>query len=372
MLCCASLLAAIGLDTNSTLLLLSAMLISPLMTPILGVGIFYFTHDIPNLRRAIQKIAMAVGISIVISLLYFLITPFGEITPEISARLKPTLLDALVAFIGGVTGIISITRKDPSTLLPGVAVAITILPPLCVVGYGISQLNWDIVIGSGYLFFINLVIISFVSSFIVRFLEFPVVKQISDRSRKIHRRVRVTSLIVILFPSTYWFTEAVSDKQNHGDLDQFIEQKVSSFAGVIDWRVEKTDSLSRVEVFTSGKAISEDSLSLLYQAFDSLALENTELKIIQPDISDVLNQVNKMVDSVQQKQDVFNQSLLEEVQLIFSEVEGIQQVGDHTSNVYAIEWVGWDVFTRNKRAKANRIRKFIELRTGKPALIKQL
>jgi uncharacterized hydrophobic protein (TIGR00271 family) len=142
-LVCAALLASLGLDTNSTAVIIGAMLISPLMSPILGVGMAVAIHEKELLIRSLRNLAMAVAISLFASTLYFILTPLGEVTPELQARTFPTLLDVLVALFGGIAGIISISRRDQTNAIPGVAIATALMPPLCTAGFGIATLRWN-------------------------------------------------------------------------------------------------------------------------------------------------------------------------------------------------------------------------------------
>lgn len=182
-LAAAALLACIGLDTNSAAVIIGAMLISPLMNPILGVGLGLGIDDPDSLFKSIQNLAVAVFMSLLISFLYFrFLTPLGGITPEIQARTSPTLLDAFVALFGGVAGIVSNSRREKSNAIPGVAIATALMPPLCSAGFGLANMEWSVFFGAFYLFFINAMVISFFTFLIVRYLGFhePMVKELAD------------------------------------------------------------------------------------------------------------------------------------------------------------------------------------------------
>ena len=171
---CSALLASIGLDTNSTAVIIGAMLISPLMSPILGVGYSIGVHDKEIFLRAVRNLAYATFFSLLTAFLYFLITPLGQPTSEILARTKPTLLDIGVAFFGGVAGIVSLSRKESTIALPGVAIATALMPPLCVAGFGLATGRWEIFGGAFYLFFINAAFIAWSTFLIVKLLQFPI------------------------------------------------------------------------------------------------------------------------------------------------------------------------------------------------------
>ncbi|MBK7871513.1 MAG: DUF389 domain-containing protein [Saprospiraceae bacterium] len=155
LLMCSIMVASLGLDLNSAAVIIGAMLISPLMSPILGIGLAVGINDRDALFLAIRQFSIAIAIALFTSTLYFLITPLGELTKEIEARTAPTFLDGLVAVFGGLAGIISTSRKEKGSAIPGVAIATALMPPLCVTGFGIATGNWQIMLNSFYLFFLN-------------------------------------------------------------------------------------------------------------------------------------------------------------------------------------------------------------------------
>ena len=183
-LLCSTILASIGLDTNSTAVIIGAMLISPLMSPILGVGLSLAIHDKQLLIRSLRDLFLAVVISLAASVLYFFLSPLSEPTIELQARTFPTLLDVLVALFGGIAGIISISRHDQINAIPGVAIATALMPPLCTAGFGLATLRWDYFFGAFYLFFINAVFISLATYLIVKYLHFPEIHHLDKKLDK--------------------------------------------------------------------------------------------------------------------------------------------------------------------------------------------
>jgi uncharacterized hydrophobic protein (TIGR00271 family) len=171
MLFCSTLLASIGLDLNSTAVIIGAMLISPLMSPILGVGLGVAIFDKLLLRSAFKSLFIATTISLGTSALYFFVSPLGELTQEIAARTTPTLLDIGVAFFGGVAGIVAGSRLSKTSAIPGVAIATALMPPVCVAGFGIAKTDSSIFLGAFYLFFINAFFISLATYLICVFLR---------------------------------------------------------------------------------------------------------------------------------------------------------------------------------------------------------
>ena len=160
-LACGAMLASIGLDLNSVAVIIGAMLISPLMSPILGIGLAFGINDREHLFMALQNFTIAVAASLGVSTLYFALSPFeGAPGPEIMSRTMPTVLDVLIALFGGTAGIVAISRKEKTNAIPGVAIATALMPPICTAGYGLANYEWSIFLGALYLFFINAVFIS--------------------------------------------------------------------------------------------------------------------------------------------------------------------------------------------------------------------
>jgi uncharacterized hydrophobic protein (TIGR00271 family) len=196
-LVCAIVIASVGLNVNSTAVVIGAMLISPLMGPIIGVGAGLGVLDLWLVRRSLKNIGIAVIVSLLTSALYFLISPLSDAHSEILARTSPTIWDVLIALAGGFAGIIAIASKDKvrGNVVPGVAIATALMPPLCTAGYGLAHLNWTYLVGAMYLFLINSVFISIAALATVRWLGYPQ-RFVEDIKLKGKIR-RYTTLIVL-------------------------------------------------------------------------------------------------------------------------------------------------------------------------------
>ena len=153
-------IASLGLNVNSTAVIIGAMLISPLMGPIIGMGLATGINDFALLRRAAKNFGIATVISILTATIYFLITPLGEAQSELLARTSPTIYDVLIATFGGAAGILALCTKGKGNVIPGVAIATALMPPLCTAGYGLATGHFLYFLGAFYLFFINTVFIS--------------------------------------------------------------------------------------------------------------------------------------------------------------------------------------------------------------------
>jgi len=283
----AAIIASIGLDTNSPAVIIGAMLISPLMSPILGIGLSVGINDRDTLMDSLKNFAIAVGASMVMSYIYFLITPFGEVTSEIKARTTPTLLDVGVAFFGGVAGIVAGSRKDKTNAIPGVAIATALMPPLCVAGFGLAKAKWDFFLGASYLFFMNATFISLSTYMIVRFLRFPYVEFVDRESKRKYLRVIVLFVLVVIAPSVYFLFNVLSDFRTSRHVQEFVKENIDSDGYIRHEYTESlTDSCYYLKIWIAGEHVSDDSVAILESRLSDYSLDNTKLKLTQFDVSE--------------------------------------------------------------------------------------
>jgi len=205
---CAMIIASVGLNVSSTAVIIGAMLISPIMGSILASAYGNVSADYPLLRNHMIGLGIQVVISVAAASIYFFLSPVKEPTAELLARTSPTFFDVLIAFFGGLAGIIGQTRLDKTnTVIPGVAIATALMPPLCTCGYSIANGQWNMLLGAGYLFIINAYFIFLAASIILTILKIPKTKELSDKEWKIHRFKMVRNTIIIAVPSIialYW------------------------------------------------------------------------------------------------------------------------------------------------------------------------
>ena len=203
LLMCSIMVASLGLNLNSPAVIIGAMLISPLMSPILGVGLSVGINDRRGLLVSLQHFGLSIAIALITSILYFKISPIDVYTSEIAGRTQPTVLDLMVAIFGGFAGIISSSRKDKSNAIPGVAIATALMPPLCVTGYGLSHGLWDVALNSFYLFFLNSFFIALTTYIVVRLLDFPNKTYQNEKERKKTQYIIIGFAILLAAPSFY-------------------------------------------------------------------------------------------------------------------------------------------------------------------------
>lgn len=230
MLVCSIMIASLGLNLDSGAVIIGAMLISPLMNPILGVGLGIGTNDRDMLWQALKNFGIAIAIALVTSVLYFALTPIDTFTPQMQARTEPTILDALVAVFGGLAGIISVTRLDKTNAIPGVAIATALMPPLCVAGYGIVLAFTDLEEGlsvfwrAGYLFFLNSFFIAVTAYLIIRLLRFPYRKYVNSREAGKSRIIIGVVSILMILPGAYVLNDVLSRQSAKRAVLRFTQQ----------------------------------------------------------------------------------------------------------------------------------------------------
>ena len=194
-------IASIGLNMNSTAVIIGAMLISPLMGSIQAAAYGTATADLRLFRKSVIGLMFQVMLCLITSTLYFLISPISTTTSELLARTQPTIWDVLIALFGGIAGIIGITRKEKSNVIPGVAIATALMPPLCTCGYGIATGQWRFLLGAGYLFLVNSYFIFFSSAAILLMLKVPRKKEITLEQWKRLKKVIIRNTLIMILPS---------------------------------------------------------------------------------------------------------------------------------------------------------------------------
>ena len=267
-LACAIVIASVGLNVNSIPVIIGAMLISPVMGPILGLGFSLGVQDRQLLRDSLRNFGIMVGISILASTLYFLLSPLNPEHPtELAARTNPTIYDVLIAIFGGFAGIFEISRREKGTVLSGVAIATALMPPLCTVGYGLSILNWNYVLGAGYLFLINSIFIALATFIGVKYLRFPAVSDIAGARSRLTGRAVAVVLLLIIVPSVFSAVEIVRDSNFRSHVTKLMqENKTLGKSFIYDFDVDTAVKPSTVEVFLAGAQLSAEERERFYTA----------------------------------------------------------------------------------------------------------
>lgn len=282
MLMCSIMIASIGLNLDSQAVIIGAMLISPLMSPLLGIGTGVAINDRDALYHALMHFGAAIIIALLTSIIYFWLSPLDELTKQILDRTSPTFFDIIIAVFGGIAGIVSIARKDVSTTLPGVAIATALMPPLCVTGFGIANGLWDVASKSFYLFFLNSFFVAFATYLILRRMHFPYKEHSSkEEQRKNIMIVGFFSLIMII-PSFLIFRNVYVDYKFSKKIETFVNEVIGNKRIYLDDYTlsEPVDGQKLLLLKVYGEVISDKDKPAFKNALDSLGLKNISIQII--------------------------------------------------------------------------------------------
>lgn len=267
-LVCAILIASLGLNTNSTAVIIGAMLISPLMGPIMGFGLGLGINDIDLVRASVRSFMLMVLTSLAASTLFFLISPMKEAGSELLGRTSPTLYDVLIAFIGGVAGIIAgASRLRKSNVVPGVAIATALMPPLCTMGYGLASFNWTYFFGAFYLFMINSVFIAIATYLVVSLLDYPNVNRLDAGGKKKIYWIITFIVVLVIAPSIYLTYHIVRKYVHRKAAESFVMKEVEQRGNiVVNSRFDYRNSGSTLELILLGHIIDSSDKVVLEQA----------------------------------------------------------------------------------------------------------
>lgn len=245
----AILIASIGLNVNSTAVIIGAMLISPLMSGIMTMGFSLAVRDLTLLKKSLTRFGTQVAISLIASTVYFFISPLSEPTSEMIARTSPTLWDVMIALFGGIAGMIGNTRQKKGNVIPGVAIATALMPPLCTAGYGIATMQPRFIFGAFYLFLINTLFITLSSAFIAAVLGVPRHKYIRQAQQKRINRIIIAITIITVIPSVYIGMITVRDSVISHNVSSYLSNEfVFSDTQVVRSSTDKQNNVISVSL----------------------------------------------------------------------------------------------------------------------------
>lgn len=278
----AILIASIGLNVNSTAVIIGAMLISPLMGPIMGIGLGVAINDFDLLKKGIKNLLIASVVSILTSALYFSLTPLHDTNSELLARTNPSLWDVFIAFFGGLAGIVALTRRERSNVIPGVAIATALMPPLCTAGFGLAMGNWYYLLGALYLFFINSLMICFATILIVKQLRFH--KQefaTKEREKRVIRSIWIIVIITIL-PSIFLAYRIVQRSIFESNAKSFVQNEFRFHrTQVVNRSFSMDGKRNSIELLLVGKPLTQHLIDSLKGRMHLYGLDSTRLVIRQ-------------------------------------------------------------------------------------------
>lgn len=334
-LMCAIIIASIGLNMNSVAVIIGAMLISPLMGSIIGIGYGVGTYNTRLLKSSFRVLAISIIISVVTSTIYFSITPITTAGSEILARTSPTIWDVIIAFVGGVAGMVGLTRNKSSNVIPGVAIATALMPPLCTAGYGIATRQLSIFLGAGYLFFINGFFISISTFAVTKALRLTTKDNIDyEKENRVRRFILIASIIVMI-PSMISALWMITKTINQKDLNSFISSELSN-QYVLSKKIDYKNDI--ITLVTVGDNIDSNELKVLNEKIAEYGLKDKKLIIKQEGIdmsnleqyinslksnqSNIYSNKNTSTDTSNQNE-VNREAIFNEIKFIYPDIEKV-------------------------------------------------
>ena len=310
-------IASLGLNINSTAVIIGAMLISPLMGPIIGMGLAIGINDFEMLKKAFKNYFVAVIISVITATVYFLISPFDEAQSELLARTSPTLYDVLIAFCGGAAGIVAICTKGKGNVLPGVAIATALMPPLCTAGYGIATGHFFYFLGAFYLFFINTVFICLATYIGVRMLNFEHKKNIDPNRYKTFRRYTVIIVILTMIPAGIITLNIIKESIFNSNVSRFIKNEFNEKGTqIVAHDVIKGSRILRIVAV--GKNITDQDLNKIKKTMADYQLNKYDLRVIQGSTSDSILMMDRNIKKAGDNHDNYTSIIQEQTKQLKS------------------------------------------------------
>ena len=299
-------IASIGLNANSTAVVIGAMLISPLMGPILGVGLSIGTNDIDTLRRSMINLGVMIGLSLLTSFLFFSIPIFQEATSELLTRTRPDVRDVFIAFAGGLALIVAISRPSPQTnTVAGVAIATALMPPLCTAGYGLATWQFSYFFGAMFLLTINTIFIALATFFIVKYLRFPMVTYLNSAKRKRISQFASMVAFVVFAVSLYLFYNLFLENKFKTTAHAFINELKNEGVAIIGDEKDIVDYQTRtITLPLLGSKASDDKRQEWENKLNALGLKDVKLNVQQGNDTEIRKEVQNLQDLYAQNQKI--------------------------------------------------------------------
>lgn len=313
-------IASLGLNTNSPAVIIGAMLISPLMGPIIGLGLGVGIEDFDLLKRSLRNLLVAAAFSILASALYFLISPVSEGHSELLARTSPTIYDVFIGFFGGAAGIFAIASKNKGNVIPGVAIATALMPPLCTVGYGLATWQLNYFFGALYLFLINSIYIGLATFIGVKVMKFSRLQSAVPERAKRMRRLVYTLAILTLLPSIYLTYNMLTRERFEMNANRFVAEECKfPNTQVLSHSAFKDQGEKEISITLIGKVLPQDSLELaLANRLQYYGLSGVKLNIIQGDAGERPDMESMVGHSVNQIYTLAQNALVQKQEAIDS------------------------------------------------------
>ena len=291
-LICSIFIASVGLNANSTAVVIGAMLISPLMGPILGIGLSIAINDLDTLRRSLKNFAIMVVLSVLTAYFFFALFPLRDESSELLARTAPDIRDVLIAFFGGLALVIARAKKGTiASVIYGVAIATALMPPLCTVGFGIAIGNWSYALGAMYLFTINTIFIALATFLVLKLLRFPMVRYANSKRRRTIARFASLLALLVMIPAGFTFYSVFQESRFMSQAQQLVNETIGVYQFEGEGRYLKNlnqfiydpEGSSRIEVVCMGDEVIPDNVIRTWRAQKNnySRLIDTELVVVQ-------------------------------------------------------------------------------------------
>ena len=294
-------IASVGLNVNSTAVIIGAMLISPLMGPIVGTGLALGTNDTDLLKLSAKNLLVMVVIALIASTLFFILSPLSLVNPtELEARTSPTIYDVLIALFGGLAGIFEQSRKERGTVLSGVAIATALMPPLCTAGYGLAHLKFHFFFGAMYLFIINGVFITLATYLMVKYLRFKTNSCLVPAVEKKRRNLITAVLVIVLVPSIYSAVNLVMDNNFQRNVESFVdENRLVGRSYIYDYDIEKR----HVEFAIAGAPLNDSLKTAFFANAEKYRIKENRISLTEHTIGMSQDEMNTLINDVYTRTD---------------------------------------------------------------------
>jgi len=378
-LACAILIASVGLNVNSTAVIIGAMLISPLMGPIVASGFALGMYDFGLLKKSLRNLLIATLAGLLVSSIYFFLSPFKEVQSELLARTSPNIYDILIAFFGGLVGVIAVTRVEKGNPIPGVAIATALMPPLCTAGYGLATGNFKFFFGAIFLYGINCVFICIATFSIVKFLKYPLKEEVDKKYQKQVRYAISIVVLLMLLPSIYFAYRLYVQQKYQQSVNNFIEKEFTDKGSTIVYKKTNYNSNPKIiELAFLSKRFTKEEIDSLNTRLSAKNIPETKL-IIRQDSADkiqllrnnILNEIkskdvivdekNKKIQALEAqiaKNTFDSKQILQEARIIFPNILSLSisnntfyYNNDSTSNSTLFIYQAQKDFTTENKAK---------------------
>lgn len=386
-LACAIIIASIGLNVNSTAVIIGAMLISPLMGPIVGAGFALGTYDFPLLKKSAKNLLIATVVSLLVSSIYFYLSPFKDVQSELLARTSPNIYDVLIAFFGGLVGVIAITRVEKGNPIPGVAIATALMPPLCTAGYGLATFNFSFFAGAFYLYTINCFFICIATFFVVKYLKYPAIGFRTKRYAKQIRTGITVLILVMIIPSFYLAYRLWNEKKFTKTVEQFVNNEFTNNGDMVIYKkITYNTNPKKIVLALLNKKLSKDEIKALNRRLELMGIKNTTLTFRQDENdvkSEILKELNQNQAVVSQKDLMINElknqldnykfsdpNIIKEMSILFPELRDVS-IGkiDRYPGTDSIKTQTIVIYKATKKAETTKLRSWLQQRLSTAELV---